>query len=78
MSRRIWITEGSASDGEVYGRALQLPDGNIRRPSDSHGGGEVVRRAPAVVFKSAPVDMPSCPCLAAPLLQDGGTGVTDA
>ncbi|MFJ9630727.1 hypothetical protein ACIQPR_39945 [Streptomyces sp. NPDC091280] len=58
MPKRIWVTEGVASDGDMYGRALQLPDGN-----GTAGGG--VERRPGTVLKSHLGDIPSCPCLAA-------------
>jgi hypothetical protein len=65
MSRRIWVAEGVASDGDIYGRALQLPDGNTTRHSaPGNGGTGVQRRAPSVI-KSHLGDIPSCPCLAA-------------
>lgn len=72
MSRRIWIAEGVASDGDMYGRALQLPDNNMRHRSTSHGSGKDVQRTPAAVLKSHLGDIPSCPCLAAPPPQDSG------
>jgi hypothetical protein len=41
MPRRIWIAEGIASDGEIYGRAMQLPDGNMRHRSTASWFAEV-------------------------------------
>ncbi|MEU9454327.1 hypothetical protein [Streptomyces sp. NPDC048277] len=62
MSRRIWVAEGVASDGDVYGRALKIPDGKPEPGGDAGGG--VGRRTPSVL-KSRLGDIPTCPCLAA-------------
>ncbi|MFJ9565291.1 hypothetical protein ACIRQQ_35295 [Streptomyces fuscichromogenes] len=62
MSRRIWVAEGVASDGDVYGRYLRLPAGNpVRRPPGEDG----VERRTQSVLRSNLGDIPSCPCLAA-------------
>lgn len=74
MSRRIWVAEGVASDGDIYGRALQLPDRNARETPGSGGFGTGVQRRTASVLKSHLGDIPSCPCLAALVSQDQGTG----
>lgn len=73
MSRRIWVAEGVASDGDIYGRALQVPDGNARHGSAPDGAGTGVRRQSASVLKSHLGDIPSCPCLAALVSQDQDT-----
>lgn len=85
MPRRIWVAEGVASDGDIYGRALQLPDGNSRNRSSLHGDGTGVERTRGSVLKSHLGDIPSCPCLAALVPQDedesaetSGGEVTDA
>ena len=55
MSRHIWIAEGYATDGEMYGRALQLPEANTSRlPSSPQGIGTDVQRKRAAIVK---VDM---------------------
>lgn len=64
MSRRIWIAEGHATDGEMYGRALQLPEANPSRlPSSPQGIGTDVQRKRAAVVKVDMGDIGSCPCL---------------
>ena len=78
VSRRIWVAEGIASDGDVYGRALQLPDGNV-----GHSPASGVQRKSERVLKSHLGDIPSCPCLAAlvPQNEDAESlmgGVADA
>jgi hypothetical protein len=70
MSRRIWIAEGFASDGDIYGRILQLPNGNMRDRSASQGSGTDVQRTRASVLKTHFGDIPSCPCISAILPQD--------
>ncbi|NUS29570.1 MAG: hypothetical protein HOV92_35880 [Streptomyces sp.] len=65
MPRRIWVAEGVASDGDMYGRALQMPDGGGAGPGD--GG---VRRAAGTILKNHLGDIPSCPCLAALVADD--------
>lgn len=70
MTRRIWIAEGYASDGDVYGRALQLPDGSLRKGMVAQQGGSDVQRAGASILKSHLGDIPSCPCLDSPVPQD--------
>lgn len=72
MTRRVWVAEGIASDGDVYGRSLQLPDGNGGAAAGS-GFGEGVRRGGGTVLKNHLGDVPSCPCLAA-LVPTGGEG----
>ncbi|MEU9412619.1 hypothetical protein AB0E08_43955 [Streptomyces sp. NPDC048281] len=62
MTRRIWVAEGVASDGDIYGRSLKIPDGRPEPGADAGGG--VRRQAPAVL-KSHLGDIPTCPCLAA-------------
>ena len=64
MSRRIWVAEGFASDGDIYGRALQLPTRTTGVRSAAHGE---VERASAAVLKSHLGDIPSCPCMDAML-----------
>ncbi|WP_427924384.1 hypothetical protein [Streptomyces sp. cg40] len=66
MPRRIWVAEGVASDGDMYGRALQLPD----RPgagagAAGPGGATAVQRRAGTILKNHLGDIPSCPCLAA-------------
>lgn len=83
MSRRIWVAEGVASDGDIYGRALQLPDRSARHGSASDDDGTGVQRKAASVLKSNLGDIPSCPCLAALVSQDQDAeprmaGVADA
>ncbi|NEA98539.1 hypothetical protein [Streptomyces sp. SID13726] len=63
MPRRIWVAEGVASDGDVYGRALQLPDG--RNAAGSPTGDTGVQRRAGTILKNHLGDIPSCPCLAA-------------
>jgi hypothetical protein len=63
MPKRIWVAEGVASDGDIYGRALQLPDGPGGDPSP--GGGTGLQRKSGTILKSHLGDIPSCPCLAA-------------
>ncbi|MFF7467365.1 hypothetical protein [Streptomyces sp. NPDC008092] len=62
MSRSIWVAEGVASDGDIYGRALRIPDGSPEPGADAAGG---VRRQAPTVLKSRLGDIPTCPCLAA-------------
>ncbi|MEU6375044.1 hypothetical protein [Streptomyces sp. NPDC046909] len=66
MPRRIWVAEGVAGDGDIYGRALHLPD---RRGGDASGaaprGATGVQRKAGTILKSHLGDIPSCPCLAA-------------
>lgn len=69
MSRRIWVAEGFAGDGAIYGRALQLPDGSAPHRPAADGD---VERAPASVLKSHLGDIPSCPCMDAMLPRDQG------
>lgn len=69
MPRRIWVAEGFASDGDVYGRTLQIPDGNMRN-SAAQDGGTDVQRTHASVIKSHLGDVTSCPCLAAMMPED--------
>lgn len=64
MSRRIWVAEGFASDGDIYGRALQVPTGSMPARAASHGQ---VERSSASVLKSHLGDIPSCPCMGAML-----------
>ncbi|MDT7788128.1 MAG: hypothetical protein QOF58_6547 [Pseudonocardiales bacterium] len=61
MSRRVWVAEGVASDGAIYGRTLQLPAPGTLRAGVASG----VRRSRPAVLKSHLGDIPSCPCLAA-------------
>lgn len=70
MSRRIWVAEGFASDGDIYGRALQLPNGDMRNRSVSQSSGTDVQRTRAAVLKTHLGDIPSCPCISAMLPQD--------
>lgn len=64
MSRRIWIAEGYATDGEMYGRALQLPDVNSSRLASSPQAiGTDVQRKRATIVKANVGDVASCPCL---------------
>lgn len=63
MSRRIWIAEGFASDGDMYGRTLQLPDGNMR-------GAPPIERTRVSVLKARVGDIASCPCLDVSVMQD--------
>jgi hypothetical protein len=76
MSRRIWVAEGVASDGDIYGRALQLPDGR-GGGGTSAGGGTGVQRKAGTILKSHLGDIPSCPCLAA-LVPDPQGRTTEA
>jgi len=65
MARRIWVSEGVASDGDLYGRALRLTNGNgggANADADTRTG---VRRRSGTILKSHLGDIPSCPCLAA-------------
>lgn len=57
MARRVWVAEGVASDGGIYGRALQL------RSRDPVSGRLEARPAHASVLKNHLGDIPSCPCL---------------
>lgn len=74
MSRRIWIAEGYASDGDVYGRALHMPDGSTRgqavasSPGGRHAVGDI-QRASATILRTSLGDIPTCPCLDAPVPQ---------
>ncbi|TBW57613.1 hypothetical protein EZI54_06110 [Marinobacter halodurans] len=61
MERRIWIAEGYASDGEVYGRSLQIPGKEAGAAPVSSG----VERKQAIVIKANLGDIPSCPCISA-------------
>lgn len=63
MSRRIWIAEGYATDGDMYGRALQVPDASTYRPSSEQGAGTDVQRKRAAIVKTNVGDVASCPCL---------------
>jgi hypothetical protein len=66
MPKRIWVAEGVASDGDMYGRALQLPDGQGGGGTGpDSGGGTGVQRKAGTILKSHLGDIPSCPCLAA-------------
>jgi hypothetical protein len=78
MPRRIWISEGVASDGAVYSRSLHVPDRNERQGIVSSGGGTGVQRIRTGVLKSHLGDIPSCPCLASLLHQDDDTTVADS
>ncbi|MDA8455738.1 hypothetical protein M4R22_13275 [Acidovorax sp. GBBC 3334] len=72
MSRRIWVAEGFASDGDVYGRALQVPGAGAPPPGFAPAGlGGDVQRARASILKTHLGDIPSCPCIAAMLPQNG-------
>ncbi|MEU6200472.1 hypothetical protein [Streptomyces sp. NPDC047061] len=62
MSRRVWVAEGVAAGGGIYGRALKIPDG---KPEPGAAAGEGVRRQAPSVRKSHLGDIPTCPCLAA-------------
>ncbi|NNN33794.1 hypothetical protein HLK59_26200 [Streptomyces sp. S3(2020)] len=75
MPRRIWVAEGVASDGDVYGRALQLPDG--RGGGGSGPADTGVQRRTGTILKNHLGDIPSCPCLAA-LVPDERLRVTEA
>ncbi|WCM93303.1 hypothetical protein M5C99_00790 [Acidovorax sp. NCPPB 2350] len=79
MSRRIWVAEGFASDGDVYGRALQIPGAGApgQRPGPGGTGGEVQRAPRASVLKTHLGDVPSCPCIASMLPQDGAAAGHD-
>ncbi|PPT79659.1 hypothetical protein XthCFBP4691_18600 [Xanthomonas theicola] len=66
MARRIWVAEGFSSDGHIYGRALQLPTGDVRNRFASLSSGSDVQRMQAVVLKTHLGDIPSCPCLDVP------------
>lgn len=71
MPRRIWIAEGYATDGDMYGRALQLPGADTSGESSSqHGIGTDIRRKPASVVKTNAGDLASCPCLDVGLSKD--------
>lgn len=74
MSRRIWVAEGVANDGDIYGRALRMPDAGDRYISASGDSGTGVQRKPLSVLKSHLGDIPSCPCLAALVTQDEDSG----
>lgn len=64
MSRRIWIAEGYASDGDMYGRTLQLPIGNMQQRPPMRPGAETdIQRTPISILKSHVGDIASCPCL---------------
>lgn len=66
MPRRIWVAEGVAGDGDMYGRALQLPatrSGEGAGPGNDGGTG--VQRKTGTILKNHLGDIPSCPCLAA-------------
>ncbi|WCM87749.1 hypothetical protein [Acidovorax sp. NCPPB 3576] len=64
MSRRIWIAEGYATDGEMYGRALQLPEPNPSHlPSPLKNIGTDVQRKREAIVKVNVGDVASCPCL---------------
>lgn len=64
MSRRIWIAEGYATDGEMYGRSLQLPELNAAyRQSPLQGIGTDVQRKRSAIVKVNVGDVASCPCL---------------
>ena len=65
MSRRIWVAEGFASDGDIYGRALQLPGGDVLNRAVAQSGGMDVQRTRAAVLKTHLGDIPSCPCITA-------------
>jgi hypothetical protein len=73
MSRRIWVAEGFASDGDVYGRSLQLPTPDVNKNDKSHLGGSEIQRTQAAVLKSNLGDIPSCPCLSAIIPEDHDT-----
>ncbi|CBJ41184.1 hypothethical protein (plasmid) [Ralstonia solanacearum CMR15] len=75
MPRRIWVAEGIASDGDFYGRTLQLPDEKTRR-RPAPAAAMDVQRTRASVVKSHLGDVPTCPCLGAVALQDHGTDRT--
>lgn len=70
MPRRLWIAEGFASDGDVYGRALKLPDGTARNTPARQDIATDVQRMQASVLKSRLGDVTSCPCLATLLPED--------
>lgn len=73
MYRRIWIAEGYATDGEMYGRALQLLDANTSRPAGSPQRiGTDVQRKHAAVVKANVGDIAACPCLDAGLSEIEG------
>lgn len=74
MTRRIWVAEGYASNGDVYGRALHMPDGSLRNQAAAAGPGSYgaagdVQRAGATILRTVIADIPTCPCLDAPLPQ---------
>jgi hypothetical protein len=56
MARRLWVIEGFASDGDVYGRALQLPGRSA--PANATD----LQRADASILKRHTADLASCPC----------------
>lgn len=58
------MSEGVASDGDMYGRALHLPD-KRGGGSTGPGAGTGVQRKSGTILKSHLGDIPSCPCLAA-------------
>lgn len=60
------MAEGVASDGDMYGRALHLPDRRgVERPGPGSAGGTDVQRRAGTILKNHLGDIPSCPCLAA-------------
>lgn len=73
MSRRIWVAEGFASDGDVYGRSLQLPNPDTNKHDKPHRVGGDIQRTQAAVLKSHLGDIPSCPCLSAIIPDDHET-----
>jgi hypothetical protein len=73
MKRRIWVAEGYASDGDVYGRVLQLPDQNSGRSSAPQNVGGNVERRSSSVLKSDLGDILSCPCISSVMPQDHDT-----
>ena len=62
MARRIWLAEGYASDGDVYGRVLRLP--GTETDSESSNNGSLERKG-AEILKYNYGDIPSCPCISA-------------
>jgi hypothetical protein len=62
MARRLWVIEGFASDGDVYGRALQLPGRSAHYRSNPSGNAADVQRAHASILKRNTADLASCPC----------------
>lgn len=65
------MAEGVGSDGDVYGRAFQLPDRKTPRGPGPHGGTDI-ERLKIPVLKGHLGDIPSCPCLAALASDDRG------